>query len=290
LRQLTTANVARDLDRVRRALRLDRISYFGASWGTLLGSVYRSLYPRSVARMWLDSVVGPTANRLDSRFHDTTAASERNVRRWATWAAARDARYGLGRTADQVMAFVKRRKAELNAAPIVLRDVAMPLDGNFIAFLTTAPAPVWSAATAAMAAMATAKSGDPAPDAVKPIVTPPPPNGPPPADAPEPFNDVASTAILCNDDTSAHDFPSFWATFQRWQQEFPITGSLAPITQACAGWPVPSQPFRLRKSNGSLQLSAHRYETLTPPVAAETTTPSSTPRLPTGSRWSWPDR
>jgi pimeloyl-ACP methyl ester carboxylesterase len=271
LRQLTTANVARDLDRVRRALGLERISYFGASWGTLLGSVYRSLYPQSVARMWLDSVVGPTANRLDSRFHDVTAASERNVSRWAAWAAARDATYGLGGTTDEVMAFVQRRKAELNAEPIVFSDVAMPLDGNFIAFLTTAPSPLWSEATAAMAAMATARTGDPVPDAVKPIVTPPPPPpadqppaDSPPADAPEPFNGVASTAILCNDDTSPHDFPTFWSTFQRWQHEFPITGSLAPITQLCAGWPVPSQPFQLRKSNGSLQLSAHRYETSTP--------------------------
>jgi len=346
LRQLSTANVARDLDQVRRALGLERISYFGVSWGTLLGSVYRSLYPRSVARMWLDSVVGPTANRLDSRFHDVTAASERNVRRWAAWAAARAATYGLGSTADEVIASVQRRKAELNADPIVFSDVPVPLDGNFIAFLATAPNQLWGEATAAMAAMATAKSGDPVPEAVKPIVTPPPsPAGPPPTDAPEPFNGVAATAILCNDDTSPHDFPTFWATFQRWQQEFPITGSLAPITQECAGWPVPSEPFRLRKSNGSLQLSAHRYETPTPfewaaqirsliggtvftvdddshgsvpfvpecaehlqayfltgrpdavgcqgvtapdaTISAETATPLSIPRMPTGTRWSW---
>jgi pimeloyl-ACP methyl ester carboxylesterase len=348
LQQLTTANVARDLDQVRRALDLERISYFGVSWGTLLGSVYRSLYPQSVARMWLDSVVGPTANRLDSRFHDVTAASERNVSRWAAWAAARDATYGLGSTADEVLALVKRRKAELNAEPIVFSDVDIHLDGNFIAFLASATSPLWGDATTAMAAMATARSGDPAPDAVKPIIMPPPsPSEPPPADAPEPFNDVASTAILCNDDTSPHDFPTFWATFQRWQQEFPITGSLAPLTQACAGWPVPAQPFRLRRSNGSLQLSAHRYETPTPyewagqirsliggtvftvdddihgsvpfvpecaehlqayfltghpdatgcqgmtapaaAISAETATPLSTDRMPTGTRWSWRD-
>jgi len=353
LRQLTTANVARDLDQVRRALGLERISYFGVSWGTLLGSVYRSLYPRSVERMWLDSVVGPTANRLDSRFHDVTAAAERNVHRWAAWVAAHDATYGLGSTTDEVLAFVERRKAELNAEPVVFSDAPASLDGNFIAFLATAPSPLWSEATAAMAAMATAESGDPVPDAVKPIILPPPsPAEPPPADAPEPFNGVASTAILCNDDTSPHDFPAFWATFQRWQREFPIAGGLAPITQACAGWPVPAEPFRLRRSNGSLQLSAHRYETATPyewagqirsliggtvftvdddihgsvpfvpecaehlrayfltgrpdaagcrgvtapdtaasdtTVSAETATPLSTDRMPTGTRWSWRD-
>src|SRR5262249_46660131 len=73
LRQLTTANVARDLDRIRGSLGLRTIDYFGVSWGTLLGSVYRSLFPATIGRMWLDSVVGPHGNRLDARAADTTA-------------------------------------------------------------------------------------------------------------------------------------------------------------------------------------------------------------------------
>jgi pimeloyl-ACP methyl ester carboxylesterase len=269
LAQLTTANVARDLNQVRQALRLAQVSYFGVSWGTLLGAVYRSMFPQTVARMWLDSVVGPHGNRLDVRSHDTLAGQEGDVARWAAWAAARNEKYGLGSTADEVLTVVKRLKAQLNADPLVFSDVPdEQLDGNFIAFLAVAPGPIWADSTAALKAMTTAKSGEPAPPEVAPIITPPAdqPQGPqePPADAPELFNHVTGTAILCNDDTGPHDFATFWSNYQSWQREFPVGGSLGWITEPCAGWPVPTKPFELRKAAGSLQMSGHRYESPTP--------------------------
>jgi pimeloyl-ACP methyl ester carboxylesterase len=272
LTQLTTANVARDLNQVRQALRLPTISYFGASWGTLLGAVYRSMFPTTVSRMWLDSVVGPTANRLDVRATDTTRATEQSVARWAAWAAARDTTYHLGGTADQVVRLVRQLKAKLDANPITFSDVPMPIDGNFIAWLAASPSPAWSLSTQALAEMRTAKSGEPAPPTVAPIITPPsgPPPGPPPADAPEGMNPVANVAILCNDDTSPHDFASFWKSYQQRRRDFPITTSLDWNTQPCAGWPTPSRPFQLRAVRGSLELSGHRYESVTPyPWAAQ---------------------
>ncbi|MEV6302726.1 alpha/beta fold hydrolase [Actinoplanes sp. NPDC051861] len=268
LGQLTTANVARDLEQVRKALGERKLSYFGVSWGTILGQVYRSLYPQSVGRMWLDSVVGPTANRLDSRFHDVTAADEGKIPRWAAWAAQRDAAYHLGDTVKEVVALVKQLKAKLDAAPIVFSDLDQPIDGNLAAFLAVAPSPLWAESTPGLAALTTAKTGEPVPDALRPILIGG--DGPqeptePPADLPERFNDVAGRAILCNDDTSPHDFPTFWKTYGSRQREFPITASLAPFTQMCAGWPIPTrEPFQLRKSNGSLQLSGHRWESPTP--------------------------
>ncbi|MET3423697.1 pimeloyl-ACP methyl ester carboxylesterase [Actinoplanes tereljensis] len=267
LGQLTTANVARDLEQVRKALGSAKLSYFGVSWGTLLGQVYRSLYPQSVGRMWLDSVVGPTANRLDSRFHDVTAADEGKIPRWAAWAAARDATYHLGDTVPEVIAHLKQLKAKLDAAPILFSDFDQPLDGNLAAFLAVAPSPLWAEATPALAALAAARTGDPVPDALRPILIGDGPQEPtePPADLPEQFNDAAGRAILCNDDTSPHDFPAFWKTYRSWQREFPITAGLAPFSQMCAGWPIPAtEPFQLRRSNGSLQLSGHRWESPTP--------------------------
>lgn len=266
LRQLTTANVARDLNQVRAALGQEKLSYFGVSWGTLLGSVYRSLFPQTVGRMWLDSVVGPHGNRLDVRSHDTLAAQEANVGRWAAWAAARSTTYGLGATADEVLATVKALKAKLDASPVIFSDVPdAVLDGRFIGFLATAPSPVWADASAALQAMTTATSGDPAPPAVAPIITPNEgPAAPPPADLPEQFNEVAGTAILCNDDTGPHDFPTFWKNYQSWQKDFPVGGSLGWLSEPCAGWPIPSKPFELRKSNASLVMSGHRWETPTP--------------------------
>jgi pimeloyl-ACP methyl ester carboxylesterase len=266
LGQLTTANVARDLNQVRQAMRLSRISYFGASWGTLLGAVYRSMFSPTVARMWLDSVVGPNANRLDVRAYDTAAAQEQDAARWAAWAAARNATYGLGSTAGEVEALVKQLMAKLDANPVVFSDVpGVTLDGNFIAFLAGSPSPVWSDATQAMKEMTTARTGEPAPPTVAPIISGPPTDPtPPPADAPEQINQVATAAILCNDDTGPHDFATFWSDYRRLQEEFPMTARLGLITEPCAGWPVPTQPFHLRKAAGSLEMSGHRYESTTP--------------------------
>ncbi len=267
LAQLTTANVARDLNRVRQALHVKAISYFGVSWGTLLGAVYRSMFPETVNRMWLDSVVGPNGNRLDVRATDTIRATEQSVARWAAWAAERDSVFGLGGTAEPVENVVRRLKADLDAEPILFSDVPVHIDGNFIAWLASSPGPMWMEATRAMVEMTTAESGDPAPPTVKPIISPREPSTPPtgpPQDLPEQINPVANQAILCNDDTSPHDFASFWSAYQQRLRDFPITASLGHITQPCAGWPTPTQPFRLRAVCGSLEMSGHRYESLTP--------------------------
>ncbi|MET0237931.1 MAG: alpha/beta hydrolase [Kibdelosporangium sp.] len=56
---LGTANVARDLDRIRAALRVDKITYLGISYGTYLGVAYDSMFPGRVDRMLLDSNVDP---------------------------------------------------------------------------------------------------------------------------------------------------------------------------------------------------------------------------------------
>ncbi|CAM5734702.1 hypothetical protein SMICM304S_01294 [Streptomyces microflavus] len=59
LRHVTTRNTARDMDIMRAALGEQRISYFGLSYGTYLGSVYTQLFPQRVDRFVLDSAVDP---------------------------------------------------------------------------------------------------------------------------------------------------------------------------------------------------------------------------------------
>lgn len=103
LPHLTTANTARDLDRIREALGERKISYYGVSYGSYLGAAYASMFPGRGDRIVLDSVLGPggldvVANRrfaegFDDRFPD-----------FAAWAAARDDTYHLGRTPAAVAA------------------------------------------------------------------------------------------------------------------------------------------------------------------------------------------
>ena len=59
LAHVSTANVARDIDVLRRALGERKIAYFGQSYGTFLGATYARLYPRHAGAMVLDGPVHP---------------------------------------------------------------------------------------------------------------------------------------------------------------------------------------------------------------------------------------
>lgn len=78
---LTTANAARDLDRIREALGVDTIGFFGASWGTELGIAYQSMFPQSVSGMVLDSVMDirhQTTETLDDVLEATLTFTAEN--------------------------------------------------------------------------------------------------------------------------------------------------------------------------------------------------------------------
>ncbi|MEV6158738.1 alpha/beta hydrolase [Nonomuraea sp. NPDC052129] len=57
-----TVNAARDLDRIRAALGDERLNYFGMSYGTHLGAVYATQYPKNVGRFVLDGALDPTVS------------------------------------------------------------------------------------------------------------------------------------------------------------------------------------------------------------------------------------
>lgn len=59
---LDTTNTARDLDRIRQALGLPTIDYYGLSYGTVLGTEYAALFPRRVGAMVLDGAVDVNAS------------------------------------------------------------------------------------------------------------------------------------------------------------------------------------------------------------------------------------
>ncbi|MEV0025116.1 alpha/beta hydrolase [Streptomyces atroolivaceus] len=112
----TTANTARDMDRIRAALGEPKLSYLGHSYGTYLGAVYTTMFPQRGDRIVLDSNLGPggydvTAMRsfapgLEKRFPD-----------FAAFAAARP-EYGLGTTPEQVTAKYFELAERLEAEPV----------------------------------------------------------------------------------------------------------------------------------------------------------------------------
>jgi pimeloyl-ACP methyl ester carboxylesterase len=61
LRHLSTADTARDLDMLRRAVGDRRLSYQGFSYGTFIGATYANLFPGRVRALALDAALDPTA-------------------------------------------------------------------------------------------------------------------------------------------------------------------------------------------------------------------------------------
>ncbi|MGI5288324.1 alpha/beta hydrolase [Nonomuraea polychroma] len=57
-----TVNAARDMDRIRGALGDTKLNYVGMSYGTQLGGVYATLFPKNVGRMVLDAPLDPTVS------------------------------------------------------------------------------------------------------------------------------------------------------------------------------------------------------------------------------------
>jgi pimeloyl-ACP methyl ester carboxylesterase len=60
LEHMSTANVARDLDLLRRAVGDDQLTYLGFSYGTAIGEYYANLFPEKVRALTLDAVIDPT--------------------------------------------------------------------------------------------------------------------------------------------------------------------------------------------------------------------------------------
>jgi pimeloyl-ACP methyl ester carboxylesterase len=116
LDHMTTRDAANDLEYLRIALGVPRISYYGYSYGTYLGSVYATLYPSHVDKMVLDSTVDPSRVWYGANL-DQDLAFQTVVEQWFAWLAKYDRVYHLGTSAKAVEATYDRLSAKLAAKP-----------------------------------------------------------------------------------------------------------------------------------------------------------------------------
>ncbi|NUP02651.1 MAG: alpha/beta fold hydrolase, partial [Nonomuraea sp.] len=71
-----TVNAARDMDRIRAAVGDPKLNYVGMSYGTQLGAVYATEFPKNVGRMLLDAPLDPTVT-----FEQRTLAQTRGFQK-----------------------------------------------------------------------------------------------------------------------------------------------------------------------------------------------------------------
>ncbi|WP_326567413.1 alpha/beta fold hydrolase [Amycolatopsis rhabdoformis] len=256
VKQLTTSNTARDLDSLRAALGAPKISFYGVSYGTAIGAVYRSMFDSHVDRMWLDSVMPPVMD-LSTMDGSRDAVSEKRFGQLVTWLAQHDAEYHFGTTANAVHSALFTLRDQLVQHPRVIDDTTV-LDGQWARGQFAMPENAWAAAADDLATVrdgGVPASAHPAAGARQLFGFDADPHG---------LNSVQYNAMFCNEGTGGRDFEQVWSQVQAHQREYPATGGAFEIAGFCGGWPFPAQPWKPVKGSSAFEVSGHLDEADTP--------------------------
>ncbi|PWK82673.1 TAP-like protein [Lentzea atacamensis] len=111
---VSTRNLARDIEFIRRLLGEEKINYLGYAYGTMVGAVYGTMFPDHLDRSVLDSCKHPVWD-WRTQFKSQGAAIRYSVDAWARWVGERESRYGLGAGASDVVGSVEDVAAGLAA-------------------------------------------------------------------------------------------------------------------------------------------------------------------------------
>jgi pimeloyl-ACP methyl ester carboxylesterase len=234
-----TANNARDMERIRIALGEARISYYGDSYGTYLGTVYATMFPNRTDRVVLDSSVDPASAWRD-RVRALGPAAELRFPDLTSFVAARDATYHLGATTQEVAGVYFRLIEELQAQPMTIGQ--RTVDGTVLRQITyqslfedgllPVVAPVWQFLAQAPGAPSEAEAEQlltqllnaiPLVPALQQIILP------------------TALAVTCQDTA----WPRSVETYQQSQALdavlFPVAGAMSGNIWPCAFWRYPPQ-------------------------------------------------
>ncbi|WP_329034465.1 alpha/beta hydrolase [Streptomyces sp. NBC_00178] len=134
LRSFTTRNETRDIDRFRAALGERKLSIWGTSYGTYVGTVYAQTEPGRVDRMVLDSSGDPDPTRVARGWLENMSrgAADR-FPDFAAWASdpAREAEgLRLASRAQDVEPLFLALADRLDRAPLTSDVPGVPLTGN----------------------------------------------------------------------------------------------------------------------------------------------------------------
>lgn len=118
----TTANAARDIEQVRRALGYGKINLWGGSYGTRLGQAYARAYPDKVRSLILDAVAAPD-QVIPAGGRDSQAALDKLFGQCDADPACRKAYPGLRAEFDGLVAKVGKGLAISLPDPRTARQV-----------------------------------------------------------------------------------------------------------------------------------------------------------------------
>ncbi|MEU9102417.1 alpha/beta hydrolase [Streptomyces sp. NPDC048361] len=122
---ITSDQAVHDMDLYRALLGVDRISYYGPSYATVLGAYYATGFPRRVERVVLDSTVDFTHGWQAYMTGQPASFQRRYEQDFLPWLAENDATYHQGRTPAGAEASYERLRAALHDHPLDLEGTVV---------------------------------------------------------------------------------------------------------------------------------------------------------------------
>ncbi|MEU3310500.1 alpha/beta hydrolase [Nocardiopsis sp. NPDC055551] len=246
LRHVTTANTARDLDRIREALGERKASFYGASYGSALGAAYASMFPEGSDRIVLDSNIGDT--HLDHEgMRRYGLGVEETFPDFARWVAERHDEYGLGDSSEEVRRTYFELAERLDENPVDTDEGHM--DGGLFRLATfgflyhdsTYPrlAELWQEVLGSDTAAGEASDG------IAPLVVSAPGAQPTMGAEPSPFDNNWSVflAVTCNDVEWPEDVGTYQRSVAQDRERYPLFGAASANIMPCAYWShEPAEP------------------------------------------------
>lgn len=225
LPHITTENTARDMDRIRAALGVPKISYYGESYGTYLGAVYTTLFPHRGDRVVLDSSLPPEGYDVEA-LRGQGAGFDTRFPDFGKFAAAADRQYHLGSTPAAVREKYFQLAARFDKKP------AQGYDGTTFRVVTAGLIRSQSDLAGLAAIWHALDTNQPVPGS----------DDPGGGGAYSDNYPAAYLGVICGDSR----WPTSLATYQHNvavdRVRHPMYGAFTANIRPCAFWPAPSEP------------------------------------------------
>ncbi|MGA5821066.1 alpha/beta hydrolase [Kitasatospora sp. NPDC094028] len=236
LRSISTANEARDIDSIRRALGERRISAWGTSYGTYAGAVYATMFARHTDRVLLDSNDDPDPAKVARGW---LAAYDQGVEDrfpdFARWASAPGNPDRVADTPEEVRPLFLDLAARLDRTPLPWPGAdPAELNGNVLrtAMLQSLYADVRFPDLARLMLAGLGRRPLPAPVVATPA-----------AEAVAQNHIAASAGTMCNDLTWPADPAGYAKDVAADRAAHPLTAGMPVNVLPCAFWPfAPAEP------------------------------------------------
>ncbi|WP_433665118.1 alpha/beta fold hydrolase [Nocardia sp. CA-128927] len=255
---ITTRNTARDMDVIRGIFGVDRISFYGTSYGTYLGAVFTQMFPERSDRFVLDSAADPDNYGTVGMMQAMGPANEAALDLWADWVAARDGEYHFGTSRAQVRGAVQDLIREAADKPIRLGEYE--IDDHWlplVLFVGLDSPQQYGMLAGQIRTIADAAAGKPVEldktlDATLGYAL-----------KARPEDNSSQMAIMCGDVATPRDPEFYWRNIEAARPAQPVFGAFTNNITPCAFWAPPAEPTTVVRNSVPAQIVQSTGDTRT---------------------------